>query len=200
MFAPLRRLALLLPVAMTACAAPRTMPYEVQEVRRLPPPEQAPPASPYPAEARGDRLLIGAMLAGHNGERARYGLAALTWDAALASAAESYARQMAASGVLRHDTTPGRRKTMGENLFRGTKGAYRYDAMVGFWLAERRYFRPGIFPNVTTSGNWADVGHYTQMIWPTTTRVGCGVASNARHDYLVCRYSPPGNKDGGRVG
>jgi hypothetical protein len=39
--------------------------------------------------------------------------------------------------------------------------------------AEKRYFRPGIFPDVSTTGNWYDVSHYTTMIWPTTERVGC---------------------------
>jgi hypothetical protein len=34
------------------------------------------------------------------------------------------------------------------------------------------------------------------MIWPTTTRVGCALATNASTDYLVCRYSPAGNIDG----
>jgi hypothetical protein len=34
------------------------------------------------------------------------------------------------------------------------------------------------------------------MVWPTTTRIGCAVASNGRFDYLVCRYSPAGNIDG----
>jgi hypothetical protein len=33
------------------------------------------------------------------------------------------------------------------------------------------------------------------MVWPTTTRVGCAVHSTD-HDYLICRYSPPGNIDG----
>jgi hypothetical protein len=31
------------------------------------------------------------------------------------------------------------------------------------------------------------------MVWPTTTRIGCAIASNARNDFLVCRYSPTGN-------
>jgi hypothetical protein len=38
------------------------------------------------------------------------------------------------------------------------------------------------------------------MIWPTTTRVGCALASTPRTDYLVCRYSPAGNIDGRWVG
>jgi hypothetical protein len=31
------------------------------------------------------------------------------------------------------------------------------------------------------------------MVWSTTTDVGCAIASSATTDYLVCRYSPPGN-------
>jgi len=33
------------------------------------------------------------------------------------------------------------------------------------------------------------------MVWPTTTRVGCAIFA-ADWDYLICRYSPPGNLDG----
>jgi len=31
------------------------------------------------------------------------------------------------------------------------------------------------------------------MVWSDTTQIGCGMASAASGDYLVCRYSPPGN-------
>jgi hypothetical protein len=37
------------------------------------------------------------------------------------------------------------------------------------------------------------VAHYTQIVWPTTQRVGCATASNRSSDYLVCRYLPTGN-------
>jgi hypothetical protein len=37
------------------------------------------------------------------------------------------------------------------------------------------------------------------MVWPTTTRIGCAVASNAANDFLVCRYASAGNIDGRRV-
>ena len=87
----------------------------------------------------------------------------------------------------------------GENLWMGTTGAYSIETMIGNWASERRWFRAGIFPNVSTTGNWADVGHYTQMIWPTTTHVGCALQRSPRWDFLVCRYSPPGNRDGDRV-
>jgi hypothetical protein len=31
------------------------------------------------------------------------------------------------------------------------------------------------------------------MIWRGTSRVGCELRSSRSNDYLVCRYSPPGN-------
>jgi hypothetical protein len=40
---------------------------------------------------------------------------------------------------------------------------------------------------------WHAVGHYTQMIWRTTARIGCGLAEGTNSQVLVCRYAPPGN-------
>ncbi len=71
--------------------------------------------------------------------------------------------------------------------------------MVADWASEKSMFRPGIFPNVSQTGRWSDVGHYTQIIWPGTTRVGCALQTSSASDYLICRYSPPGNVDGQRV-
>ncbi len=71
--------------------------------------------------------------------------------------------------------------------------------MVGAWIGEKRYFRTGTFPNVSTSGNWQDVGHFPQLIWKGTTHVGCAVHRDARWDFLICRYSPKGNIDGRQI-
>ena len=57
-------------------------------------------------------------------------------------------------------------------------------------------FRPGAFPDNSATGDWHAVAHYTQIVWPTTTEVGCALASSATTDYFVCRYAPTGNKDG----
>jgi len=75
----------------------------------------------------------------------------------------------------------------------GTKTAYAYAEMSGGWVDERRLFKRGRFPDVSRNGKWADVGHYTQIIWRTTTQVGCALASNATDEYLVCRYLASGN-------
>ena len=135
------------------------------------------------------------VLAVHNAARADAGVQPLAWDPALGQAAASYAMQLALTNSFHHSDRRARPGT-GENLWMGTRGAFSYGAMVGRWASERRDYVPGIFPAVSRSGNWEKVGHYTQMVWPTTTRVGCAVASNAANDFLVCRYSPAGNIDG----
>jgi hypothetical protein len=139
------------------------------------------------------------ILAAHNVERARAGVAALAWDNELGNAAAGYAQQMAMTGRFAHSDRAARPGT-GENLWMGTHGAFSVEAMVGGWSSEKRFFTPGVFPNVSRTGSWEDVGHYTQMIWPQTTKVGCALASTPRVDYLVCRYGYKGNVDGRPVG
>ncbi|MEO7564658.1 MAG: CAP domain-containing protein [Sphingomicrobium sp.] len=139
------------------------------------------------------------VLAAHNQERARVGLAPLAWDPVLAEGAGLYAGQMAATGAFVHSDRRAR-PGVGENLWMGSRSVYPVEAMIGGWTSERRYFVPGIFPNNSSDGNWLSVSHYTQMIWPTTTRIGCALGTSRSGDYLVCRYSPKGNVDGKLVG
>ena len=138
------------------------------------------------------------MLAIHNRERAAWGVAPLGWDERLARQAEAHARRLAADGRLIHSQRA-ERPGQGENLAMGTRGRYGAAALAKAWIAERRWFVPGRFPAVSRTGGWASVGHLTQIIWPATTRLGCGVASGRRMTVLVCRYTPPGNRDGVRV-
>ena len=70
--------------------------------------------------------------------------------------------------------------------------------MVGAWVREKQFFRPGVFPNNSTTGRVEDVGHYTQLVWRATTEVGCAQASSEREDILVCRYAEAGNYRGER--
>ena len=155
------------------------------------------PSPNWPAPAdRGETLLRQTVLNTHNQARSRFGVAPLAWSDQLAGDAARYAQYMAQTGVYGHDQSPERRKTAGENLWRGQRGLFSYDVMIGVMIAEAQNFRAGVFPDNSRTGTWRDVGHYTQIIWPTTTSVGCGLASSATTDYFVCRYSPSGNKDG----
>ena len=135
------------------------------------------------------------LLAIHNRERAATGARPLVWDPALAAASASYGPALERLGKLAHAPADMRRG-QGENLWMGTRDAYELEEMAEGWAAEKSLFRPGFFPQVSRSGNWSDVAHYTQMIWPTTRRIGCAMASGRGDDYLVCRYMPKGNIDG----
>jgi uncharacterized protein YkwD len=142
---------------------------------------------------RGNALLEQAMLEGQNAARAGVGVPPLVWNGALAADALAYAKQMAATGRFAHADQPQGPGREGENLWTGTRAAYRYREMVDDWVAEKRFFKNGVTPDFSTTGNYEDVAHYTQIIWRGSRGVGCALASNAADDYLVCRYSPPGN-------
>jgi len=142
---------------------------------------------------RDDALLKQVMLARHNAARAAVGVAPLVWNDALAADALAYAEQMARTGRFAHAPQPQGPGRQGENLWTGTRGAYRYAEMIDAWIAEKRWFTNGVVPAFSTTGNYEDVAHYTQIIWRGTRAVGCALASNAHDDYLVCRYAPPGN-------
>jgi len=139
------------------------------------------------------------VLAVHNAERARFGAPPMVWDPVLAQGAAQWAGTLAQTGAFEHSdrrTRPG----IGENLAAGDRGAFPLEGLLAIWTSERPLFVPGVFPNVSRDGNWFSVSHYTQMIWPATTRIGCAMAASPREDLLVCRYSPRGNTDGRPVG
>jgi hypothetical protein len=150
---------------------------------------QAPPPL---AGATGE--LAARLLSAHNRERLAVGHAPLQWDTQLAASAAGYGPVLARMRRLIHsprESRPGQR----ENLAMATHGTLSAEQLVGLWAREKLMLQPGVFPAVSRTGNWEDVAHYTQMVWPTTTRVGCAIFA-ADMDYLVCRYSPPGNIDG----
>lgn len=150
------------------------------------------PARGETPSAESARYFPQRILRAHNAVRAEAGVPALSWDDRLGDEAAKYAVQLAMTGRFAHSSSDARGGT-GENLWMGTRGAFSVEAMVGSWASEKRIFSAGVFPAVARNGNWHEVGHYTQMIWPTTQRVGCALATNAAADYLVCRYSPAGN-------
>lgn len=134
------------------------------------------------------------LLAAHNRERALVGAQPLQWDAELAAHAASYGPTLASLRRLVHSPREGRLHER-ENLAMAWHGTMSPEQLVNMWTNEKQLLRPGLFPAVSRTGQWEDVAHYTQMVWPTTTRVGCAIFA-ADWDYLICRYSPPGNIDG----
>ncbi len=140
---------------------------------------------------RDGKLMADVITAAHNRYRAGLGIPPLRWSAALAAHAKQWSDRLASEGGrnIYHSSGTGE----GENIWCGTMGHFSYEQMVDGWGSEKKYFKYGVFPNVSASGRWSDVGHYTQIIWKGTEEVGCGLSSAGGVDILVCRYSPPGN-------
>ncbi len=142
---------------------------------------------------RDEVLMRRTILQAQNRARAAYGSSPLVWNEALAANARDYAGALAREGRFVHDPQRGAFVRQGENLWRGTRDAFDYATMAANWIDEGENFRAGRFPNVSRRGYWTMVSHYTQIVWPATTSVGCAIVSNASDDYLVCRYLPAGN-------
>lgn len=139
--------------------------------------------------ARAETGFDARVLAAHNRERTSLGLRPLGWSESLADGARRWAEHLAALGRLEH-SRPEERDRAGENLWLGTAGHYRPEDMVGDWIAEKRDFvAHGAFPNgaARPGKSWGAVGHYTQLVWRDTTRVGCGLASSGAWDVLPVR-------------
>ena len=149
-------------------------------------------ASPAQQSAAQDNGVDHAFLREHNAERARMGVPALRWSNELAEDAQSWAQYLARRQRLTHASYE-QRKGAGENLWMGPAGYFSPSIIFSTFLQEKQLFRDGIFPDVSRTGRWRDVGHYTQVIWRDTREVGCAVAYGRRNEYLVCRYWPAGN-------
>lgn len=132
------------------------------------------------------------ILALHNREREALGLPKLKWNRALEREAKDWGHELARMGRLQHADNAVRNGT-GENLWMGTAGQWPVETMVNMFIDEKRHYRHGNFPEISRTGKWADVAHYTQVIWRDTQEVGCSVVNDHGWDVLVCRYWPAGN-------
>jgi pathogenesis-related protein 1 len=62
---------------------------------------------------------------------------------------------------------------------------------VDMWANEKAYY-----DYESNSGNGKVTGHYTQVVWQKSLKVGCGEAKSTTDypgSHIVCRYSPAGN-------
>ena len=130
------------------------------------------------------------ILALHNKARKQVGVPPLKWSNTLAAFAQEWADHLAESGCkMQHRPRSGKWKQQyGENLFMATVGHYDVKDAINAWESEKQYFKERV-----TRSNFNKVGHYTQMVWKSTTHVGCGIATCGNFIIIVCNYDPPGN-------
>ncbi|CAI7779085.1 unnamed protein product [Closterium sp. NIES-54] len=85
----------------------------------------------------------------------------------------------------------------GQNLASASPAGIKTGADAsGWWVHEGQCYTVDVHPNGCAGGNWAKCGHYTQVIWNDTLKLGCGKASCAGADVWACHYYPSGNWGG----
>ncbi|XP_028175734.1 venom allergen 5 2-like [Ostrinia furnacalis] len=124
---------------------------------------------------------------------------ALVWDEELAEKAARWAE----NGLFAHNpdrTVPSKRwEQIGENVFYstiyspvGSVVPNLAEAMNGWFSEFMNYnFEPYSLEIAQA------VGHYTQMVWAESTKIGCGISQKRENGFVttlfVCDYGPTGN-------
>jgi uncharacterized protein YkwD len=136
-----------------------------------------------------DTLTKTSILTEHNKERQLLAIPDLIWSNELAEYASEWALQLAEedNGIHHRDFD-----AYGENISWFSAAPDDYAKGVSLWNDEKKYYKYKAIGN-----DWAKTGHYTQVIWKNTQRVGCGCALGASGAlFFVCNYDPPGNYSG----
>ena len=129
------------------------------------------------------------MVAVHNKWRKALGLPPLVWSNKLAAEAQKWANKLKRKGCkMQHSSS-----SYGENLYWSMGMLPTPEDVVDSWASERKFFN---FKKKQCKGNWAKCGHYTQVIWRNTKKVGCAMVKCGDEQVWVCNYDPPGNYSG----
>ena len=168
---------------------------------------------PPPADAQGgvgEPAELAGMTLYHNQVRAMVDttgvaggpLPPLAWDPMLAATAAAWVQKCQSADHQLLDHNPGRSAgypwPVGENIFASTAAATAHDAVLlptYGWAAEAAHYHRAT--NACDAG--ATCGHYTQLVWRTTQKVGCALGSCAGLAFpstIVCDYGPAGNVGG----
>lgn len=134
---------------------------------------------------------VNQFLAPQNAARAALGMSPLAWDANLVKYARWYANQRRSDCALIHSNGP-----YGENIFWGSGTGWTPAQAATAWVMERKWYNYW-----SNSCAWGQkCGHYTQIVWRDTRRVGCArvICYGGRGVFMTCNYDPPGNYIGER--
>jgi len=169
-------------------------------------------APPTPSQFTEAEIRI--FIDAHNAERNAVGAPPVEWDQDIAAYAQDYANQLAMTGKFEHMDRDQRKKLdQGENLHWTSKADRNYETRrcTESWASEKVnpktgqsvYVRGLTYDEIKEQNPGHVLGHYTQVIWRTSTRVGAGIAEirtgPKKGGYVVvARYTPRGNR-GSRV-
>lgn len=125
------------------------------------------------------------IVARHNYWRSKVGVPPLKWSYRLSLKAKRWASHLRRENCRVYHS-PGNK--LGENIYWSIRMMNTPEAVVDEWASEIQFFNPK-----TGRCQGGECGHYTQMIWKNTTKVGCAVVKCGEKEIWVCEYSPAGN-------
>uniref|UniRef100_A0A383V757 SCP domain-containing protein n=1 Tax=Tetradesmus obliquus TaxID=3088 RepID=A0A383V757_TETOB len=125
--------------------------------------------------------VLNDVLALHNQLRAKHSAPPLTWSTALQQSAMAWAKSCS------HEHSTNRHGDFNELIAWGNRPFTQ--AVTDEWYSEISKYN---FKNPPTSYDDA-TPHFTQMVWKSTTELGCGYATCSDGPFYVCHYAPTGN-------
>lgn len=156
----------------------------------------------------GEPAELAGMTLYHNQARAMIdttGIAAgplpdVEWDASLAATAAAWVAKCQdtdGNGLVDHNAgrSAGHPWYVGENIFGSSGPITAHDAVFypSFgWFTEQVFYHYA----TNTCDPGEQCGHYTQLVWRTTRKVGCAIGACPGLRYtneIVCDYGPGGN-------
>ncbi|KAJ8324548.1 hypothetical protein QVD99_002565 [Batrachochytrium dendrobatidis] len=164
-------------------------------------PSPNPPNNPNPPnppkklsdETRARSVFGQNCLIHHNRYRRLVGSVPLAWSASLEAMAYEWARHLSLTGSFEHSRQP----SYGENLYQSNSANDETCNQPTYsWFEEWRLYQG----QPIGQGNPNLYGHYTQMVWPSSTQLGCAYGERnmgqTRSRNIVCKYLPAGNVRG----
>ncbi|KAK1558783.1 hypothetical protein Q3G72_006530 [Acer saccharum] len=134
------------------------------------------------------------FLYNHNLVRATKWELPLMWDFQLEKYARWWASQRKQDCKLQH-SFPENDFKLGENIYWGSGSTWTASDAVSAWAGEEKYYTYAT--NSCEEGRVC--GHYTQIVWKNTRRIGCArVVCDDGDVFMTCNYDPVGNYIGQR--
>ncbi|CAH6778681.1 glioma pathogenesis-related protein 1 [Phodopus roborovskii] len=121
----------------------------------------------------------------------------MSWDPELARIAKTWAKfcQFLHNPQLKTQLHPNF-TVLGENIWTGSLTLFSASSAITDWYNEIEYY------DCSTKRSSDGCGHYTQVVWADTYKVGCAVqfcprvshfSSLSNGAYFICNYGPGGN-------
>ncbi|KAM8760022.1 Golgi-associated plant pathogenesis-related protein 1-like [Acanthopagrus schlegelii] len=125
------------------------------------------------------------FLATHNDLRKKHNTPPMVLDDELTASAQKWADHLLAINTLKHSETDD-----GENVFTMFSSAsltLTGKEAVESWYSEIKDY------DWSSPGFNGKTGHFTQVVWKASTKLGVGMATDGNKAFVVGQYRPAGN-------